>query len=94
MSTRLQDLIGAAQKLSPLERLDLIRAISQSLQRAYVEGDADFWHPETLEQHVRTQNAPVITDISELKADFWPEDESADDLIAYIYQQRNEDRLH
>ncbi len=92
--TSLQDLIGAVQKLSPLERLDLIRALSRSLQRAYVEGDADFWHPKTLKQHVEAQDTPVITDISQLKADFWPKDESADDVIAYIYQQRSEDRLH
>jgi hypothetical protein len=28
-----------------------------------------------------------------LKGNFWPEDESADDFIEYIYQQRREDSL-
>ena len=33
-----------------------------------------------------------ILDIADLKAGFWPEDESADDLISYIYGQRREDQ--
>lgn len=38
------------------------------------------------------EEAPV-TDIDELGGDFWPEDESVDDFIDYIYGQRREDRL-
>jgi len=28
-----------------------------------------------------------------LKADFWPEDESADEFIGFVEQQHQEDRL-
>lgn len=38
------------------------------------------------------QQVKPIRDITELVADFWPEDESADDLVTYIYEQRLEDR--
>jgi predicted nucleic acid-binding protein len=58
MGMRLQDPMDAAQKLSPRERLDLISAVSRSLQHAYEE------------------------------TDFWPKEETPDDLIAYIYRQR------
>ena len=91
MGMRLQDLIVAAQKLLPRERLDLISAVSRSLQCAYEE--ADFWKPRSLEQHIRLQGTSVVADIAELRADFWPEEETSDDLIAYIYHQRAEDRL-
>jgi hypothetical protein len=94
MGTKLQDLIDAAQKLSPVERLDLITAVSQSLRLTY--GGAagpDFWEPRTLEYHIKAQETPVVAEIAELEADFWPEEETADDLIEYVYRQRGEDRL-
>ena len=92
MNAKLQALIDAAQELSPLEKLDLIAAVSQSLYRAYQQTQpaADFWSPKPLEQLIQSQ---PVTDIADLRADFWPEDESADDLIDYIYKQREEDRL-
>jgi len=93
MSTKLQELIDEVQKLSPKEKLDLISAISHSLQPVCAErGDQDFWLPKSLETHSRRQGTPVVHDITELKGDSWPKDETADDLIAYIYNQRAEDR--
>jgi hypothetical protein len=85
----------AAQKLSPLEQLDLISALSRALHRNYlqtlpVEG---FWKPKTLEQHIQAQQTQPVADIAALCGDFWPEDESSDDLIQYIYEQRREERL-
>lgn len=93
--TRLQTLIEAVQELSPLEQLSLINAITQSLHRSYqhLQPVADFWQPQTLEQHIQAQQTQPVEDIADLQASFWPEDESADDIIEYIYQQRQEDRL-
>jgi hypothetical protein len=94
MDTRLQELIEAAQKLSPVEKLDLITAVSQSLRLVYAGTEApDFWEPKTLEYHIRAQGTSVVAEIAELRADFWPEQETADDLIEYVYQQRKEDGL-
>ena len=95
MSTRVQTLIDAAQKLPLLEQLELISTISQSIHRNYqqTQPTVDFWEPQTLEQHIQAQLTQPVTDIADLVADFWPEEESADDFIAYIYQQRREDRL-
>ena len=90
MTERLQTLIEAAQELPPLEQLELISAIAQSLYRSYQQ-IADFWEPKTLVQLIQAQQAQPITNIGEL-AGFWPE-ESVDDFIEYIYQQRREDRL-
>lgn len=94
MNTTLQELIDAAQKLSPAEKLDLITAVSQSLRLVCAGTEApDFWEPRTLEYHIQAQGTSVVAEIAELKADFWPEQETADDLINYVYQQRSEDRL-
>jgi Arc/MetJ-type ribon-helix-helix transcriptional regulator len=91
MGTRLQNLIDAAQELSPLEQLELISTISQSLHRNCQQA-VDFWEPKTLEQLIQAQQTQPITDIADL-AGSWPEEESVDDFIEYIYQQRREDRL-
>ena len=95
MTTRVQTLIDAAQELSLLEQLKLISTISQSIHRSYQQAQpaVGFWEPKTLAQHIQAQLTQPVTDIADLVADFWPEEESADDFIAYIYQQRREDRL-
>jgi hypothetical protein len=95
MTAKLQTLIEAARELSPLEQLNLIRVISQSLYHSYrqMEPNLDFWEPQRLEQLIEAQQTQAISDIASLRAGFWPEDESADDLIEYIYGQRQEDRV-
>ena len=93
-TSRLQDVIEAAQDLSPLEQLDLIQALSKSIQASYlgISSTEDFWRPKTLQEHIGAQQPKPVIDIADLVADFWPKDESADDLIVYIYGQRQEDR--
>ena len=95
MTTRLQTLIDAAQQLSLLEQLNLISILSQSLHRNYQQTQPamDFWEPQTLEQVIQAQQTQPITDIASLRGNFWPEDESADDFIEYVYQQRRDDCL-
>ncbi len=36
--------------------------------------------------------APTIKNISELRASFWPEDESIDEFLSFVHQQRATDR--
>ena len=91
---RLEDVIDTAQGLPPLEQLELISRLSQSLRRSYlhIQPTQDFWEPKTIDQLTQTQQPSPVTDMADFRADFWPEDESADDLIDYVYQQRQEDR--
>jgi hypothetical protein len=95
MTTKLQTLIEAAQELSPLEKLSLISIVSQSLYHNYQQTQTavDFWETQTLEQLIQAQQTQPITNIAKLRGTFWPEDESANDFIEYIYQQRCEDCL-
>ena len=89
-----QTIVEAALSLSPLEQLELIGALTQSLRLSYQDPQPveEFWAPRTLAQHLEAQPTKPVVDIKRLCADFWPEDESADDLIWYVNQQRHQDR--
>jgi hypothetical protein len=86
MTTSVEHVFQAVQRLSPAEQLELIQVISQSLRRQYQQAEINAI-PETVRR-----TAPVA-DLAQLAADFWPENESADDINAYIAQQRHDDRL-
>jgi hypothetical protein len=94
MTTKLKTLITQVQELSPPEQWELIHVISFSLSRKHgkILVQEDFWNPMTLEQIVQAQHTPIIENIDELAVDFWPENESVDEFIEYIYQQRQEDQ--
>jgi hypothetical protein len=90
----LQRAIEAAQTLSPREKYELIEVIARSLVHtdALESRSAAFLRGRTLDELIAEQQPAVIADISALAADFWPEDESADDINAYIEAQRHADR--
>ncbi|MBN2001384.1 hypothetical protein JW935_27815 [candidate division KSB1 bacterium] len=93
MSAKLKTLINAAQKLSPRERIDLISAVSLTLQHTFADQEeAAFWESKTPKEHIQLQNVSAVVDIAELRADFWPQEEKTDDLIAYLSNQRAVDR--
>ncbi len=78
---------------SPPEQLELIQIITTLLQGAYTFNGrtptpvtTGQTQPPALIRHT----APMM-DLRSLIADFWPQDESADDMNAFIYQQRQED---
>ena len=56
-------------------------------------------HPPTsdarqqLMRLAKAQDVPVVRTVTDLAVDFWPEDESADDINSYIYGQRYDDRI-
>ena len=94
MANNLQTLINSAQKLSVAEQVELIKAVSQFLSQNYTAvSQTDFWQPHTIEEIVETQQTQPIEDIAMLQVDFWPEEETVDDFIEYVYHQRQEDRL-
>lgn len=94
MTAQLQQVLTDARTLSAREKLELLQAISQDLQQTYDlnEATAQFWNPRPLAEIVTLQATPVVTNIDDLAADFWPEDETADDINEYIAAQRHADR--
>lgn len=93
MTANLQTLIHSAEQLTPVEQIELINAVSNFLYQHYRQElrTADFWQPQPVELIVAAQQTQPASGLSTLKADFWPEDESADDLIEFVTQQHQAD---
>lgn len=87
-TTTVQTVVAAAQRLSPTEQFEVIQALTRVLQQRYV-------HPDTLSAvslPAGVHRTSLVTDLAHFAADFWPEDETADDINNYIAQQRAADR--
>ena len=85
MNGRLQDLIEASQELTPVEQVQLLSALTESLYHYHVQDQQDTSLQDSIHALNRT---PPVDDLSQFVADFWPPDETADDLNDFIYQQR------
>jgi len=94
-AAKLKSLIEAVRGLSPTEQLELIRSVTQFLDTScrQKEPSGDFWKLKSIEEIAGTHEKPSASDLAELAGDFWPEDESSDAFIDYVYTQRQEDRL-
>lgn len=94
MSTRLNSLIKAVRDLSPSEQLQLIRAVTEVLDISCRQDQfSDFLKPKSIDEIIEARKIPPVSDLADLAGDFWPQDESSDALIDYIYKQRQEDAL-
>jgi hypothetical protein len=92
MKENLQNVVNAAVKLSPGERLELIEAVSRSLQQSLgqLEGlNGEQASEPAIPNYVR-RTSPV-TSLNHLEANFWPDDETADDINDFVARQRQED---
>lgn len=87
MTVNVERVFHAAQHLTPAEQLELIQVISQSLWRKVTQSEID-----AIPANVKRTDP--ITDLTHLVADFWPHDETADEINAYVALQRAADRAH
>ena len=94
MNPRVQNIVEASRTLSPLEKIELIQELSRDLHETYAleSAAAEFWTPHSLAEISHRYTAPIIADIHALAADFWPHDESADDINEFIARRRAADR--
>lgn len=92
MTAQLQSIISQAQRLSDTEQRELIAAISVSLQRRYSRS-SDFWVTKSISELADEQQINTLESIANLKAKFWPDEDSIDEFNQFIRQQRQDDRL-
>ncbi len=90
MQSTVQDLIEASQRLTPIEQLQLLTALTESVYHASLQSAGNAQVQGT--PHTINRTPPVI-DLDSFVADFWPENETADEFSEFIYQQRQADRL-
>jgi hypothetical protein len=90
MTDSVQAIVAAAQQLTPTEQLEVIQALSRSLQRRYQQSAAIEHLPAAEESRIPAtiRRTDPVTDLAHFAADFWPEDETADDINTFITQQR------
>jgi hypothetical protein len=92
-TTTVQTVVAAAQELSPTEQLEVIQALTRVLQQRYLgtiaPSGAD---TPTHALPATVRRTPPVTNLADFAADFWPEEETADDINDYIAQQRTADR--
>lgn len=62
-----------------------------SVKEAGESAETDCRRSKNTDRLLQDASVSPVSDLSDLAADFWPEDESADDFIDYIYRQRKED---
>ncbi len=90
MTPQLEQAIAAARALAPHEQIQLLEVVAQNLRQLYAltADSAVFWAPPTLAEQFPEQTTAAVFDVRALAADFWPADESADDLNRYVAAQR------
>lgn len=93
MTQEFATVIRAVRELSQREKLELLQVITQDLQQSVslLEGNTQFWSSPSLNDLVSSQQPPIVQDVSALSADFWPDNESADDFNAYMEEQRKKE---
>lgn len=53
---------------------------------------ANFWASRSIDELAAEQHVQPVTTLADLAMPDWPEDETADDVIAYVRSQREPDR--
>ncbi len=87
MTTTVHTLLEQIRRLTPDEQLEIIKGVAGLLH-------------DQVGHSMPTPSAPLairhtapMTNLDDLAADFWPEDESADDINTYIASQRAAERM-
>ncbi len=91
MTRNVQSLLDNAQTLSAAEKLELVQAVLDLLHEHYMEFSNPQVDTQRLPASIRRTNP--VSDLNSLIADFWPDDENADEINLFITTQREHDRL-
>jgi hypothetical protein len=95
MTPQLRAAIAAIQPLSPTERRQLLQILTQGDSALGSQTDlrtlsTQFWQGSTLQQLRATQTPKTVHDFKDLKANFWPAEDSIEDFLTFLHQQRQE----
>lgn len=93
--TTVHTVVTAAQRLSVAEQLEVTQALMRVLQQRYWSVGVPFMATQQVQFPLPAyiRRTPPVTNLADFATDFWPEDETADDINAYLAQQRAADRL-
>ena len=95
MTPQLEAAIAVIQALSPTERQQLLQILVHNDLSSNSNTDlrilsTQFWQGITLKQLLATQNPTTVNNLEDLATDFWPEEDSIEDFLAFLRKQRQE----
>jgi hypothetical protein len=95
MTPLLEAAIAAIKPLSATERLQLLQILMQSDLTSNPPIDLkalslQFWQGTSLQQLRATPPPTIVDNLKDLAADFWPAEDSIEDFLAFLRQQRQE----
>ncbi|NJK51816.1 MAG: hypothetical protein HC936_01655 [Leptolyngbyaceae cyanobacterium SU_3_3] len=95
MTPQLKAAIAAIQPLSSTERQQLLQILTQGDLSANCPTDLktlsiQFWQGIPLQQLRATQTPMTVYNLKDLAADFWPVEDSIDEFLTFLRQQRQE----
>lgn len=95
MTPQLEAAIAAIQPLSAKERQQLLEILIQSDSTSNSQPDLEvlntqFWQGVSLQQLHATQTPTIVHSLKDLTADFWPVEDSIEDFLAFLREQRQE----
>ena len=70
---------------NPKRKPDSNRAIVKPFPK-----ESDFWRSKSIEELAAEQEVKPIENPDDLTGDFWPDDESADEFLAWLQQLRQD----
>jgi hypothetical protein len=91
MTPQLQAAIIAIQPLTPPERQQLLQLLTQNTPITLLKQLSNqFWQGTPIAQLLLNQTPITLRKISDLKADFWPEEDSIEDFLLFRKNQQQE----
>lgn len=95
MASDVEDILAAVHRLPPQEQQVVLRRLAESLvpdEKAIARANENFWKSRSIDEVIREQHIAPIYDLHTLAFSEWPEDESVDAFLEYVYGQRRADR--
>lgn len=91
MTPQMEKAIQLARSLSSTEQMELLKLLATIVQKANLldAQNQAFWRSPSLEELIQEQQPAVVTDLSALSVDFWEGDDSLDEFLAFLQQQRH-----
>lgn len=98
MTPQLEAALAAIKPLSATERLQLLQILTQESPNPDLEKDLkflsfQFWQGISLDELRKTQPCKTFNNAKDFTADFWPQEDTIEDFLTFLHQQRQEINL-
>ncbi len=90
MMAQADKILAELSMLGLTERLALVDFEVHRLREQLAQNHTEaVWHGRTVQELAELQGVQAAQDLSHLRADFWPEEETVDDFVATVRQWRD-----